>query len=963
MTDTPPDYPEFDTSRFWTQQELIDAVNTMTADWSEQRKAGWFAYLDRQAYRKQLADKYAHPAQLAADIDPEFVTTPAIEYISKTIADTMNTPDGRAVISMSPQEGKLLEGNCPVLSVSVDPSTGLSTTMFRPIKELLPGDSVFHPSGHPVKVIAKTGLQKDRPLYRIVTSDDRSVIADAQHEWTVRDNRRSRAEGSRRVRGGPWETLTTVELLEQGLYREKPRVRASGTIAYSYAYRLPQQHVVQTTERDLPVPPYALGLWLADGSAGTAQITEGLDDVDELIVHLKDAGVDVVNVVREYRDIGNRATISVSLGERGQFTKALRDIGVFKNKHIPDMYLTSGSKQRLALLQGMLDGDGAIFTNGSSFKVEYSTCIEAMAEQFLLLVRSLGWRATLRTSQSSLNGERKLDRHRVCFTPTTDDMPPFRLARKQSRVQVDKSRGGERHSVTITSIEQVGTGEGYCIQVDSPDGLFLAGRDLIPTHNSTLISVWTPIWILQRTPDFRIMVGSYGQSLANKHSRAGRDLVMRYGSNAKDALSETRMVDRIGFGLSSMKWAAAAWRVDEHEGGMQAVALGSSGTGYSAEALIVDDPVKDLAEADSPTAKQRAEDWFRAVAMTRLAKGASVVVLQTRFAPDDLAGRLIKEGWPWVNIPAISEEGIPDALNRPPGVAMISARGRTQEDFERIRKDLGDRVFYALYQGVPTPTAGGLFLHKWFNDTRVEEAKPVLSRRVVAVDPAETGQGDEAGIIALGVDAVTGNVIVTHDRSSKYTSEQWALEAVKLAIETQATELVFEGYTAQVTYERVIKLAYQEHAPKRGLNPAACPFRIVAWRGKGNGEQRSVGARQAAETGKLRVHQWNVATLEDQCVNWQGASQHMPDRVSAMVIGFEHIAGRGTSTMSPVDPLGQFESGVGSGPQRSLIGQGAHRGMGPLPTGFGSGQKPVPQGYGPNAGLPGGGGFGGRGFG
>ncbi|MGZ7287370.1 hypothetical protein ACXWQ3_09290, partial [Streptococcus pyogenes] len=138
----------------------------------------------------------------------------------------------------------------------------------------------------------------------------------------------------------------------------------------------------------------------------------------------------------------------------------------------------------------------------------------------------------------------------------------------------------------------------------------------------------------------------------------------------------------------------------------------------------------------------------------------------TRWHEDDLAGRLIQHDlrqtpenrlWRVVNIPAVAEEGVPDALGRQPGEALVSARGRSRRDFETIRRSVGERVWTALYQGVPTPTTGGLFAAEDLNKHRCQSSD--IIGRVVSVDPSDSGTGDEAGILIMGWDDY-GNVIV-----------------------------------------------------------------------------------------------------------------------------------------------------------------------------------------------------------
>ena len=347
--------------------------------------------------------------------------------------------------------------------------------------------------------------------------------------------------------------------------------------------------------------------------------------------------------------------------------------------------------------------------------------------------------------------------------------------------------------------------------------------------------------------------------------------------------------------------------------------------------LIIDDPLKDMQAADSAVEQRKVINFWEAVAQTRLAPGAPVIIIQTRWSELDLAGHVLSKDellppeqrqWRWINIPAISETGVPDALNRPPGVALVSARGRTKEDFERTRRDVGERVWSALYQGVPTPTGGGLFSRDWFNRHRVPEVGPT-SIRIVSIDPAETGTRDEAGIIAAAA-TTDGRVRWTDDWSGRMRSDEWSVQAVVLALTTGATEITFEAYTTAQTYERVIKQAWKQVRAWgkliRDLNSVDAviaafdtipdstspdpdvlrrldgvmvpdtddpPFVIHPYRGRGDKVARAAGARQAASTGRLAVV-GTLSELERQAVRWQ-QGMSSPDRMDAAVNAYERL--------------------------------------------------------------------------
>lgn len=128
-----------------------------------------------------------------------------------------------------------------------------------------------------------------------------------------------------------------------------------------------------------------------------------------------------------------------------------------------------------------------------------------------------------------------------------------------------------------------------------------------------------------------------------------------------------------------------------------------------------------MAQADSPTFRERAWDWWTSVGATRLSPGAPVVVVATRWHQEDLTGKLLsaEDGklWDYLNLPAQAdhnpEKGETDPLGREPGEFMVSARGRTKKQWEAIKVRSGPRTFAALYQGRPSPNDGGVFPPEW----------------------------------------------------------------------------------------------------------------------------------------------------------------------------------------------------------------------------------------------------------
>lgn len=217
-------------------------------------------------------------------------------------------------------------------------------------------------------------------------------------------------------------------------------------------------------------------------------------------------------------------------------------------------------------------------------------------------------------------------------------------------------------------------------------------------------------WVLMQAPDTRITICSYNSDTARRWGRTIRDDVSEHG-------------DKLG-GLKIRNDVASQseWILEGHQGGVFTAGVGASLTGRPSELMIVDDPVKGREDADSERYQQRNWDWWREVAMTRLAPGASAVLIMTRWATDDLGGMVLKkenggEEWRVVNVPAQADHrpelGETDPLGREPGEWMTTTRGMTVAQWERRKRDTGPRSWAALYQGKPTPDEGGIFPREW----------------------------------------------------------------------------------------------------------------------------------------------------------------------------------------------------------------------------------------------------------
>lgn len=378
----------------------------------------------------------------------------------------------RLLITAPEGMGKALAIDTPIATTD-----GWST-----MGKLKVGDYVFAPDGSPVEVVAATDVMFDRPCYRVTFSDGAEIIADANHQWLT-ETLKSRETSAELRRRGPTKARGTDQ---RHKIRHRPAVVTTEQIRTTLRARGGHalNHSIATVsplafpERDLPIHPYVMGCWLGDGSSGSATFTSA---DQEIINEMRRCGETIRKAKAKYLwqfGDGNRRRPNAVKAQSMQ--GRLRALGVLGDKHIPEPYLTASADQRLALLQGLMDTDGTIDTRSTC---EFSVCNERLAREVLELVWSLGIKATAHESAATLNGREVGRRWRIAFRT---DLPVFRLPRKAIRNKpLTTQRAKMRY---IKAVEPVASVPVRCIQVANTDGLFVAGRECITTHNSLLLA-------------------------------------------------------------------------------------------------------------------------------------------------------------------------------------------------------------------------------------------------------------------------------------------------------------------------------------------------------------------------------------------------------------------------------------------------------------------------------------------
>lgn len=264
-----------------------------------------------------------------------------------------------------------------------------------------------------------------------------------------------------------------------------------------------------------------------------------------------------------------------------------------------------------------------------------------------------------------------------------------------------------------------------------------------PRHGKSYhVSERFPAWFLGRNPQKRVILASYAATLAETNSRTVRGLLEDERNPFPTRIAaDTRAVGR---------WETTAG------GSLLAAGVGGGITGFGADVLDIDDPFAGRAEADSDLQRANVWAWYQEVARTRLMRGGRILVCNTRWHEDDLAGRLLNSkgasDWTVLSLPAIAEED--DILGRKVGEALWPAQFPASELPSVEKGEMDSRGFAALYQQRPVPREGSFFKAQWFERRyepwQLEQLEQGPRWRVVqAVDTAtKEGVSTDFSVIA-----------------------------------------------------------------------------------------------------------------------------------------------------------------------------------------------------------------------
>ena len=304
-------------------------------------------------------------------------------------------------------------------------------------------------------------------------------------------------------------------------------------------------------------------------------------------------------------------------------------------------------------------------------------------------------------------------------------------------------RPAAHHRKIADALERVARGECKRLIITMP-----------PRHGKSMeASEFFPAWYLGQHPGAYIIHASYSQDLVDDFGRKIRNQL-------KDELYQVLFP-----GTVMADDSQAAKKFTTTIGGTYfAVGVGASATGRGANLLLIDDPIKDREEADSDTMRQKLKNWYTGVAYTRLMPGGAIVIIQTRWHEDDLAGWILREhpheNWEVLSLPAWDDDDNP--------TQALWSDAYPVEQLKMIKATLPPRDWQALYMQRPREGTGAEFKRGWVNHYTTVAHNAMF--RIMLVDPASGKRTNKENdfttiwIVGLGEDQNYYILDVVRDR-------------------------------------------------------------------------------------------------------------------------------------------------------------------------------------------------------
>ena len=310
-----------------------------------------------------------------------------------------------------------------------------------------------------------------------------------------------------------------------------------------------------------------------------------------------------------------------------------------------------------------------------------------------------------------------------------------------------------------------------------------------PRHGkSQLTSQFFPAWYLGRNPSKFVIATTYAQDLADDFGRSVRNQIQDEDYN------------RIFNDCTLSKDSSSVRRFHTTGSGVYyAVGAGGAITGRGAHLLLIDDPIKGREDADSDAMRSNLIDWYRSTAYSRLMPGGSIILIQTRWHEDDLAGWILRETshepWEVIELPAVLDEKASKILKRPKGQALWP-EAYDKKRLEEIKKTAGSREWNSLYMQRPSAEEGNILKRYWWKEWK-EDNPPECNYILQSWDTAYTvkSTSDYSAVTTWGIFEHKGiqNAILLSARRERWEFPELKSEAINLYNEFKPDVVLIEA--------------------------------------------------------------------------------------------------------------------------------------------------------------------------
>jgi hypothetical protein len=479
---------------------------------------------------------------------------------------------------------------------------------YKKISDLKVGDSIFGEDGKVCKITFISNISH-RQGYKITWNDGSVTTADDVHRWK-----------SREIGTEDWKTVDTQHIVDSG----------------HLGWEVPLCDPIQYPETELPIDPFWFGVWLAIGKPSNLKIK--LDSKQKYLDYIK--------------------TLDTS-----KYKITLKNLGILKNKHIPEIFIRSSVAQRQALLTGLLEAKGK--PNKYSGSVVYVTKDKLVSKGVVEIARSLGGFAYYRVVDEKY--EITINTNFSLFVDPLKGLQQQRPIQKTLKTK------------KIHSIEKLGTIKTKCLEVDNESHTFVCGKGYTVTHNTQQLAIGRILWLLGRDPRKRYAILSATKDQAKKIINAISDHIER-NPRLKLVFPD---LEKGGTWTDHDITIKRPGQIKDPS--VQAYGCNTAIQGSRLDGLILDDV---LIEENTRTAYQRdkLKKWVKRSAFSRLSRDAWIIFLANAWHPEDFAHELAAEGWWNKKYPVLDANDNPTWPQRWPYERIKNVRDTLYgaEEFTRV---------------------------------------------------------------------------------------------------------------------------------------------------------------------------------------------------------------------------------------------------------------------------------------